>query len=59
MTCALIKLVKRIFCHVIIIHPNVAEVGGLQSQGVKVEAVVGYRDLLTTQDLKFSDFPEG
>jgi hypothetical protein len=33
--------------------------GGLQSQGVKGEAVVGYRDPLTTQDLKFSGFPEG
>jgi hypothetical protein len=39
--------------------PNVAKVGGLQSQGVKGEAVVAYRDPLTTQDLKFSGFPEG
>jgi hypothetical protein len=40
------------------IYPNVAKAGGLQSQGVKGEAVVGYRDLLTTQDLKSSGFPE-
>ena len=41
------------------INPNVAKVGGLQSQGVKGEAVVAYRDPLTTQDLKSSGFPEG
>jgi hypothetical protein len=43
------------------IIPNVAKAGGLQSQGVKGEAVVGYRDPyrdpLTTQDLKSSGFP--
>jgi hypothetical protein len=39
--------------------PNVAKAGGLQSQGVKGEIVVGYLDPLTTQDLKFSGFPEG
>jgi hypothetical protein len=36
---------------------NVAKVGGLQSRGVKGEAVVIYRNPLTTQDLKFSGFP--
>jgi hypothetical protein len=41
------------------VNPNVAKAGGLQSQGVKGEVVVGYRDPLTTQDLKFSGFPEG
>jgi hypothetical protein len=42
------------------INPNVAKVGGLQSQGVKVEiVVVGYIDPLTTQDLKSSGFPVG
>jgi hypothetical protein len=41
-----------------LINPNVAKAGGLQSPGVKGEAVVGYRDLLTTQDLKSSGFPE-
>ena len=40
-------------------YPNGAKVGGLQIQGVKVEIVVGYIDPLTTQDLKFSGFPEG
>ena len=40
-------------------YPNVAKVGGLQSQGVKVEIVVGYIDPLTTQDLKSSGFPVG
>jgi len=40
-------------------YPNVAKVGGLQIQGVKVEIVVGYIDPLTTQDLKFSGFPVG
>jgi len=41
------------------INPNVAKVGGLQSQGVKGEIVVGYLDPLTTQDLKSSGFPVG
>jgi len=41
------------------LNPNVAKTGGLQSQGVKGEVVVGYRDPLTTQDLKSSGFPEG
>jgi len=41
------------------VNPNVAKVGGLQRQGVKGEAVVAYRESLTTQDLKFSGFPEG
>jgi hypothetical protein len=41
------------------IAPNVVKVGGLQSQGVRGEAVVAYRDPLTTQDLKSSGFPEG
>ena len=36
-----------------IVYPNVAKVGGLQSQGVKGTAVVIYRKPLTTQDLKF------
>jgi hypothetical protein len=38
-------------------NPNVAKVGGLQSQGVKGEAVVAYCDPLTTQNLKASGFP--
>jgi hypothetical protein len=41
------------------VYPNVAKVGGLQSQGVKGENVVGYLDPLTTQDLKSSGFPIG
>jgi hypothetical protein len=41
------------------IDPKVAKVGGLQSQGVKGEDVVGYLESLTTQDLKFSGFPAG
>ena len=41
------------------VNPNVAKAGGLQSQGVKVEIVVGYIDPLTTQDLESSGFPEG
>jgi hypothetical protein len=40
-------------------YPNVAKVGGLQSQGVKGEVVVIYFELLTTQDLEFSGFPGG
>jgi len=32
-------------------NPNVAKAGGLQSQGVKGEAVTGYRDPLKTQEL--------
>jgi diadenosine tetraphosphate (Ap4A) HIT family hydrolase len=38
---------------------NVAKVGGLQSPGVKAEAVVAYCDPLTTQDLNSSGFPVG
>jgi hypothetical protein len=38
---------------------NVAKVGGLQSQGVKADAVFLYREALTTQDLKSSGFPGG
>ena len=41
------------------LYPNAAKVGGLQSQGVKGEAVVAYCDPLTTQDLKSSGFPAG
>jgi hypothetical protein len=41
------------------VNLNVAKVGGLQSQGVKGEAVVGYREPLTTQDLESSGFPGG
>jgi len=41
------------------LNPKDAKAGGLQSQGVKGEIVVGYLDLLTTQDLKSSGFPEG
>jgi hypothetical protein len=41
------------------IYPNVAKAGGLQSQGVKGEVVVVYLESLTTQDLKFSGFPDG
>jgi hypothetical protein len=40
-------------------NPNVAKAGGLQSQGVKGEVVVVYRESLTTQDLKSSGFPDG
>ena len=40
-------------------NPNVANVGGLQIQGVKGEVVVLYFEPLTTQNLKFSGVPEG
>jgi hypothetical protein len=43
-------------CQILI--PDVAKAGGLQSQGVKGEIVVGYLDPLTTQDLKSSGFPD-
>ena len=39
-------------------NPNVAKVGGPQSPGVMGEAVVGYCESLTTQDLKSSGFPQ-
>ncbi|CAD7847396.1 MAG: hypothetical protein [Olavius algarvensis Delta 4 endosymbiont] len=39
--------------------PNDAKTGGLQSQGGKGEAVVRYREPLTTPDLTPSGFPEG
>jgi hypothetical protein len=45
--------------YLIKIYPNVSKAGGLQSQGVKGEIVVVYLESLTTQDLKFSGFPEG
>ena len=41
------------------LHPNVANVGGLQSQGVEGEVVVLYFEPLTTQNLKSSGVPEG
>jgi hypothetical protein len=41
------------------VDPNVANVGGLQSQGVEGEVVVLYFEPLTTQDLKSSGVPEG
>ena len=37
-------------------NPNIAKAGGPQSPG---EAVISYRNPLTTQDLKSSGFPEG
>ena len=39
------------------LYPNVAKAGGLQSQGVKGEAVIGYRNPLITRDLKSSSSP--
>jgi hypothetical protein len=42
----------------VIENPNVAKAGGVQSQGVKGEVVAVYHDLLTTQDLKSSGFPD-
>ena len=39
--------------------PNVANVGGLQIQGVKGDVVVLYFEPLTTQKLKSSGVPEG
>ena len=41
------------------LYSDVAKEGELQSQGVKGEAVVAYRNPLTTLDLKFSGFPVG
>jgi len=40
-------------------YSNVAKAGELQSRGVKGEAVVDYREPLTTKDLKLSGFPVG
>jgi hypothetical protein len=40
-------------------NPNVAKVGGLQSQGVKGDVVVLYFEPLTTPNLKSSGVPEG
>jgi len=39
-------------------NPNVANVGGLQSQGVEGEVVVLYFEPLTTQNLKSSGVPD-
>jgi len=41
------------------VYPNVAKVGGIQRQGGKSDAVVNYREPLTTKYLKTSGFPEG
>jgi hypothetical protein len=43
------------------LNPNVAKVGGLQSQGAKGAAVPPWRDCkpLATRDLKSSGFPAG
>ena len=41
------------------VYPNVANVGGLQSQGVEGDVVVLYSESLTTQNLKSSGVPEG
>jgi hypothetical protein len=43
---------------VVLPFPNVANVGGLQIQGVKGEAVVLYFESLTTQNLKSSGVPD-
>jgi hypothetical protein len=40
-------------------NQDFARVGGLQSQGAKGEAVVGYREPLATLNLKPSGAPEG
>jgi hypothetical protein len=40
------------------IDPNVANVGGLQSQGVEGDVVVLYFESLTTQNLKSSGVPD-
>jgi len=53
--CSVRGMLKNI--HIVI--PNVAKVGGLQSQGVEGEVVVIYREPLTTQDLMSSGFPAG
>ena len=41
------------------VYPNIAKAGGLQSQDVKGEAVIYYRNPLTTKDLKSSGFTAG
>jgi len=51
--------IRDMLMNIHIVIPNVAKVGGLQSQGVEGEAVVIYREPLTTQDLMSSGFPAG
>jgi hypothetical protein len=41
------------------INPIVAKAGWLQSQGIKGEAVIIYRNPLITKDLESSGFPRG
>jgi hypothetical protein len=43
---------------VLLYKPNVANAGGLQSQGVKGDVVVLYFESLKTQDLKSSGVPD-
>jgi hypothetical protein len=50
---------KRKKVHKTIYNLNFARVGGLQSQGGKGEAGVGYREPLATLNLKSSSTPEG
>jgi hypothetical protein len=55
-----VKEINRLTCDInqmVEIYPTVAKAGGLQSQDVKGDAVVGYCEFLTTQDLKSSGFP--
>jgi hypothetical protein len=55
-----IEISKPVPFHPLIsINPNVAKVGGLQSQGAKGAAVVVYCKPLATRDLKSSGFPAG
>jgi hypothetical protein len=41
------------------VDPDVAKAGGLQRRDGKGDAVVYYREPLTTKYLKISGFPEG
>ena len=49
---------KYLCARQLISNADVVKAGGLQSQDVKGEIVVSYLDPLTTQDLKFSGFPD-
>jgi len=44
---------------IMLFHPSAAKARGLQSQGAKGAAVVGYCKSLATPDLESSGFPAG
>ncbi|MGB9438720.1 MAG: hypothetical protein WCB15_12315, partial [Desulfobacterales bacterium] len=53
---AFVSALRAFWYSLSMVYPNVAKAGGLQSQDVKGEAVIYYRNPLTTPDLMSSGF---